>query len=285
MDTTDLAVAARPKRWPVALLVGLITACVAVVAVVPIAEWGMEEHHVSNMEGGRGYAMVFCWMPLALLVAFLTGFVVSLLTSGHGFAGYLKRQALSLGVLAVLFGIGAAFSYSTANHPPLINDQSLALDIEVRVPRKARSVEDLQRQRFDVALVVSASDRNFADMRWAEARLEDDYIVVPAWAPLNSRNAGREITAGVEGESRQIFNVILRPSPKQIDEAWSEWAPPRERFDSSKPPPEDQYLARYRVRFESEYSPTPSPTATPSESPEAEATPAEDSPEPAETPE
>ena len=274
----------KERRWPIGLLVGFITAMIAVVAVVPIADWGMREHHVSNMEGGRGFAMVFCWMPLAFGVAFLTGFIVSLTTSGSGFVGYLKRQGISLAVIAVLFAIGAALSYASADHPPLIDDKTLALEIEVRVPAKGRSVEQLREQNFDVALVVSASDRNYSDVRWSEARSEGEFLVVPAWAPLNSRNAGREITAGVDGENRQIFNVMRTASPKTIDETWSEWTGPKQRFDGSMPAAEDAYQVRYRVRYEADYSPTPhpmtvqpgtpedSPTPTPTETPSPEAT-------------
>ena len=97
-------------------------------------------------------------------------------------------------------------------------------------------------------------------MRWAEATQSNEFITVPAWAYLNSRNAERQVTAGVQNENRQIFNVLRRASPK-IDEAWSEWTPPSQRFDGSKPAPQDQYFVRYRVRFASEYSPTPQPDA------------------------
>ena len=89
--------------------------------------------------------------------------------------------------------------------------------------------------------------------------MEGDFIIVPAWAGLNSRKGERDLTAGVETENRQIFDIILRPSPP-VSETWSEWTAPRQRFDGSKPAPNEQYLARYRVRFGAEYSPTPSPT-------------------------
>ncbi len=128
------------------------------------------------------------------------------------------------------------------------------------MPANGRSIDELRAQEFTAALVVSASDRSYSEMRWSEARLEGDSIVVPAWAPLRSRNAGREITAGVKGESRQIFSVMVPASPKSVENGWSQWAEPRQRFDGSKPAPAEQYRVRYRVRFETEYSPTPSYT-------------------------
>jgi hypothetical protein len=163
--------------------------------------------------------MLFCWMPLAMAGAFLTGFMVSLMTPGRGFPGYLKRQGIALGFVAAFFGIGAAISYATADHPPLIENKNLALDIEVRVPAKGRTVEQLQAEEFDCALTVSDSDRSYCDMRWSDAKAEGEFISVRAYATLNSRNANREITAGVRDESRQRFHVMLPPSPRKIDEA------------------------------------------------------------------
>ena len=232
----------------------------------------MQEHHVSNMEGGRGYAMICLWIPLAFFVGGIVGFVVSFQIKRVGFVGNLLKQGIAIALIVLLVGIGAGIGYATADHPPLVDGKNLALQIEVRVPAKGRSIEDLQKADFGVALVVSASDRSYSDMRWAEATQSNEFIIAPAWADLNSRNAGREITAGVKDESRQIFNVMRRASPG-IDETWSEWETPRQRFDGSKPAPEDQYQARYRVRFAGEYSPTPRPTPSYEPSPTPEETP------------
>ncbi len=137
-------------------------------------------------------------------------------------------------ITAALVGVVGGLGWATADHPPEIDGKNLALEIEVRVPRKSRTIDDLKAHDFTVALVISASDRNYSDMRWSEARAENDFIIVPAWSALNSRNAGREITAGVDGENRQIFNVILPASPKKADGTWSDWTGARQRFDGSK---------------------------------------------------
>ena len=191
----------------------------------------------------------------------------SFLVKRGGFAGYAIRQGLALLTIAVLIGGAGGLAYEMADHPPLIDGQNLALDIEVRVPTKGRSTEELKAADFTIALVVSASDRSYSVFRWDVSTRTEEFITVPAWATLNSKNAGREITAGIDKENRQTFNVLRTASPKKIDETWSEWTPPRQRFDGSKPAPDDQYLARYRVRFAAEYSPTPTPAATPQDSP------------------
>lgn len=273
MSETDphAAMASTPpsgKRWLVGLPIAFVTGLVGAFLAAPVSDWAMRAHHVSSMEGGRACAVVAIWMPLGFFCGFAVGFAVTLLMSGRGFAGYAKRQGIALLITAALVGAVGGIGWATADHPPLIDGQALALDINVRVPRKGRSIEELQASQFDVALVVSASDRNYSEMRWSEAVADEQWVIVPAWAILRSRNAGREITAGLEGESRQIFNVMLPAAPRKIDETWSDWTAPRQRFDGSKPAPEDQYLARYRVRFAHEYSPTPSPTAVPDDVPE-----------------
>ncbi|MFN2476780.1 MAG: hypothetical protein ABR526_10635, partial [Chthoniobacterales bacterium] len=234
-DTIPPSSSVPQRRWPVALLVAFVTGLVGALMAVPISDWAMEAHHVSTMEGGRACAAVAIWAPLAFIIGFATGFFVGLQLRGARFAGYLKRQAVALLIIAALVATGGAIGYATADHPPLIDNHPLALEIEVRVPSNGRSIEDLRAADFDVALVVSISDRNYAYLRWKEAVQTDEFITVPAWAPLNSRDAGREITARVRNESPQIFNVMRRASPKTIDDAWSDWAVPRQRFDGSKP--------------------------------------------------
>ncbi len=281
MDTTELTPlpAQKARRWPVALLVAFITAIGSAALTIPVADWAMEVLNVSNFEGGRGYSIVFLYVPLALLAGFATGFALSFFVKRGGFAGYAIRQGIALLVTAIIIlGIGG-LAWATADHPPLIDGKNLALDIEARVPANGRSIEDLKAAKFDFALVASASDRSYSDTRWSEATRTDEFITVPAWAALKSSDAGREITAGIDGESRQIFTVMLRAKPTKLDE-WSDWAPPRERFDHSKPAPNEQYLVRYRVRFADEYSPTPAPTPTREE----QSPPSEESATPASSP-
>ena len=247
------------RRWPLGLLVGLLTAIATAFAIIPVADWVMEMHHVSSMEGGRACAVVALWMPAAGLVGFIMGFVVTLLVRRDGFVGYLIPQGIAL--LAAGLGIAAAagVGYATANHPPLLNGQPLALQIEVQVPAKGRTIEALKAQDFSVAL-LSNSDARYADLRWAEAMQTNDIIRVAAWVPLNSTDAGRQISVGINDEDRQLFVVVRAGAPKKIDEEWSEWTAPRTTFSGAKPEPNDQYLVRYRVRFANEYSPTPTAT-------------------------
>jgi hypothetical protein len=185
-----------PKRWPIALLVALITGVCGAILAVPVSDWAMEAHHVSAREGGRACAAVGFFAPLAFVAGSVVGFACGLLLGGSGFAGYLKRQAVALLAIAGLVCAIGGISYVSADHPPLIDGKTLALEIEVRVPTYGQSIDELKADGFGVALVVSASDRDYSDMRWSEATRTEEVITVSAWAPLRSRNARREITVG-----------------------------------------------------------------------------------------
>src|SRR3954471_7491041 len=104
METSEAAATPEPeaRRWPVALLVGFITGILGAILIAPVADWGTQEHHVSNFEGGRGYAVMCVFIPLGLIAGSVSGFVVGLLLSGRGFIGFLKRQGVALAVLLVL---------------------------------------------------------------------------------------------------------------------------------------------------------------------------------------
>jgi hypothetical protein len=235
----------------------------------------MSAHDVSNFEGGSACAMICLWMPLGGVAGFVCGFVMAFVVNGHGFAGFAKRQGIALVVAAALIGGTGLLVYASADHPPMIGGERISLEMEVRVPAKGRTVEQLRAEDFDVALVVSASDRNYSDMRWSDARIEAQFVVVPAWTTLNARNARRQITTGRRGESRQIFEVTLPAAPRQIEDEWSEWKAPTQLLDGNKPAPEDECFVRYRVRYTAEYSPTPPPPAkaigpTQTPTPEAE---------------
>lgn len=272
----------KPRRWPVALFVAVLNGIAGAALSLPISDRAMQWHHVSAREGERACAAVGLWAPLAFVLSLVAGLLVSLNLAGAGFPGFFKRLLLSLLAMAVLVFGGGAIGYATADHPPLIDGKNLALEIEAKVPAQGRSTADLQKSGFTIALVVSVSDRAYSDMRWNEATQSNESIFVSAWAGMNSSNASRQITAGLENENRQIFDVALPSAPKQVTNEWSDWIPPRQRFDGSKIEEADRYLIRYRVRYAEEYSPTPPPisveeTPVPNESPsegsEASATP------------
>ena len=58
--------------WPAALLVGVLSAINGTAITAAVADYAMEAHNVSNVEGARGFGVVFVFMPLGFLTG-LTG--------------------------------------------------------------------------------------------------------------------------------------------------------------------------------------------------------------------
>jgi MFS family permease len=68
-----------------------------------------ELYHVSNLEGGRGMLIFFALAPLGLIVGFLIGLIVALLSREKGFGGFAKAQGIALeialGLAAIVSGV------------------------------------------------------------------------------------------------------------------------------------------------------------------------------------
>src|SRR3954469_18058474 len=116
MDSTDAVPQPVPKklrRWPMGLLVGLITSILSACAITPIADWITTMHHVSNMEGGRGCLMIIVWIPLGAILGFVAGFVTTFLVRRSGLLGYIIPQAIAIGVCVVVLGAVAGLGYAS----------------------------------------------------------------------------------------------------------------------------------------------------------------------------
>lgn len=249
--------ATAPRRWPVALLVALLTGIGGAALALPIADWATELLDVSNFEGSRSVGVVCIWMPLAFIVGLIVGFGASLSMKGRGFGGFAKRQAVSWLIMAVLISAGAGLAYLDADHAPSIDGRTLALAIELRVPTNGRTAMELQKNGFCAYLFTEASHRqNTGEIQWSDSTQTQEFITLPMWAPVNSRNVPRIITTNMEGEAEQRFDVKLPQSPTTVDAAWTEWLPMKS-GDGTEPPPSNQCFVRYKVRFSVEHSGTP----------------------------
>jgi hypothetical protein len=264
------------------LLVAFLTACAGAALALPVSDWAMELLDVSNFEGRLAYGAVCLWTPLGFLAGAVVGFVTGLTMGGRGFGGYLKRQVVSLVIVSALIAASAGLAYLAADHAPVIDGKTLSLQIEMRVPKGDFTPAELREKRgFCVYLFVPEAHRqNTGTIDWAGAAQDAQFITLPVWAPINSRHGARSITADMEGEEGQLLDVKLPGSPQKIDDAWTDWLP-MGRADRMSGAPERQNVVRYRVRFESEYSPAPLPESQeePSTAPEESAT-----PQPATTP-
>jgi hypothetical protein len=215
----------------------------------------MKIHHASHFEGSSDAGVAFIWMPLAAIIGFVVGFGISFSTRRRGFPGYAYRQGIALLTIAGLIALGGGITYATADHPraPTIDGKQLALQIELRVPANARTIEQLQAVGFN-ARVDAERDYYVPDSSplWSQAVRTDEFITVPMWATLHSETTKREIAAWDAHESWHTFKVAVPASPQKIDEQWSNWIVSFSPATENKQRQVEECHARYRVRFAAE---------------------------------
>lgn len=243
-------------RWPAALLVACLTAAAGGALGLPVALWAMEILHASRFEGSSDFAVVFLWTPLAMITGLIVGLIVGFSVGGTGFAGFAAREGIALAIMVVLITVAGGIVYAYADHPPRVDGKRIEVEFELRVPTRGRSVEEVKQPNpnapFAIRFMAGDSFTSYARENWGEARRTEEFITVPVRGILQSQDAKREFTAGMSGESWQVFRVPLPPSPDKVEEAWSEWLSPYRRWGGEALAPEDKYGLRYRVRFAGE---------------------------------
>lgn len=239
-------------RWPVSLLIGLITAIVTAVAGAFAADRGMGWHGVSDFEGQRGMTMVFVFVPLCLVVGMVTGTWVARSGPPVGFVDGLSRLGLSLAISLGLVVATLGVAWVSADHAPSIDGKPLTLQWEMRLPPGYPVRDSLEANEFRVGLVASSSDRAFTTVDFAGVTRDGDTIVVRGEGPINSTGM-RSLSAnhGAFGANQpsQFVELPLRPSPRREDMEWSEWLEMRRYMDLSEVPAAERVRVRYRVQL------------------------------------
>ena len=242
----------QSRRWPVALLVALVNGIVGAVLCLPVAIWGMKIHHVSHFEGSSSFGVVFIWMPLAAIIGFLAGFGISFATRRRGFPEYAYRQGIAVLAIVGVIVLGGGVAYVTAVHSrgPVIDGKRIALEIELRVPTNGRTIEQLKAVGFDARVDAVLEDESpDGSPLWSQAVRTDEFITVPMWAMLRAENMSYTIAAYDAHESWHTFKVAMPPTPRKVDEQWSDWKVSLWPATTNKPREVEECHARYRIRF------------------------------------
>ena len=254
-----MAESKQPWRGPVALLVALVNGIAGALLCLPVAAWGMKIHHASHFEGSSDFGVVFIWMPLAAIVGFIVGFGLSFSTRRRGFPGYAYRQGIALLAIAGLVALGGGLTYATAirPHAPTIDGKPIALEIELRVPANGRTIEQLRATGFDARVdAVIEEDAPQASPLWRQTVRTDDFITVPMWATLRANPMTYQIAAFDAHDSWHTFRVVMPPSPRKVDNQWSDWIVSFSYATNDSPRQVEECHARYRVRFAADRPPT-----------------------------
>ena len=240
-------------RWLPAGLVGLVTGAITAFVGAYAADLGTRWHRVPDMEGQRGMAIAFLFIPLAFVVGLVVGIVVARRGGDVGsFAAGLARLAKAVGVALGLVAVTLGFAWLTTNHPPTIDGQELVLEWEMRLPPGFTPRDSLSHHDFRVGLVASADDRDYTRIRFDQVAQDDSFVVVTGSGYLRSRaSRSLSMTWGPFDAHNpvQFVELPLAPVPSRRDMAWTDWMPLTQYMDLTPVPAERRALVRYRVSF------------------------------------
>lgn len=232
--------------WKIAIVVALVTAVLLGLLTAPVADVVTRKLKVSNMEGGRGYLVLFLILA-ALVGGVVVGLISTRLVGATVWAQFWKAQGLSVLIgAALVLGI-AGIALLEEVKPPRLNGRLLALEIEVyvpadRAPKAARAVDHLR-----MSLYAQRKDNAYIPIDTAGTRMEEGLLVVRARAPLHSASAERMLSLQVDDSISYTLDMPLRAKPRAADLAWTERQPMRLSEVQGTAYTYTDVLARYRV--------------------------------------
>lgn len=231
--------------WKIALTVALLSGIVTALATAPVAYKLAGLHGVSEFEGKRIMYVFLFFVPLAFIGGFLLGLLGTKLQGATEWAQFWKAAGTSIGLgLIALLGI-AGPSFLSAPHAPKVGGKSLAVEVEVMVPKAMLMPEYREPHVIRMGLYAGDNDNRVVTVDTALFREEQDLLVVPARAPLHSRSYQRSFTFHL-GETWLAIDLPLAAKPTPTD-VWSDPAPMRDATTAGASSVWSDVKMRYRV--------------------------------------
>lgn len=227
-------------NWIVSFFIALLAAIAGGASAIFVAEKATRWFHVSDREGGRGYAVIGFGL-LGLGGGAVIGFVMSRQLGGgtHFFREFFGAVGTTLGIVGLIWW----YCWLVTDHAPTLDGEPLLLEVEIRSPHREDAIE-IQKGEGTARL----TDRRFYGgerLVFQKRRLKetDEGWVVTATVPLTTRRSNRLLAIKI-GEKEENFLLPLRGKPKRADLEWSIWLP-RRRTDGQ--PPAFTLTYRYRA--------------------------------------
>ena len=242
----------KPKRLhgAVVFLIALLSGLAGCVLGFFVGDYITRLYHVSDMEGERGYVVVFLCAPLGMVIGFFCGLIVGVRSTTQGLAGFAKAQGLGVLATLIIGAITTGLFWLGADKPPKLNGKNLALDFELRIPPTVAFPAEPTASNVHASLYANDRDNRVAEINFAGIHRDGDTLMVPGTAALMSHSSNRSLLAHIEGESgsSQFLPLRLPSSPKPENEAWSDWIMATQRADLTPVPEPQRFAVRYRVR-------------------------------------
>src|SRR3984893_15754922 len=190
------------------LFVALLSAIAAAVLAGFISDAATTAHHVSNMEGGRGWLVLNC-----VVISFLVGGVIGAVATRMRVKKFSYALLIALSADFGLAIVAGAVATLTADSPPRIDGHLLHLEFEVMLPLG----QPLPKGGEDKLTVTVAGfiDQYYATLRQSRATQRDGRFVVPGSVAITSHTEHRELMGQLDREEQQEFPLKLPRSPRK----------------------------------------------------------------------
>jgi MFS family permease len=237
-------------RFLRAFVIALITAIVGGFIAIFASDYLTKLYHVSDMEGGRGMAVVFLFGPLGFILGLVIGAIVAFRSHRSGFAGFLFAQGLSILCTFALAAVVSGFAWLGADHPPKIGGKNVALEFEVKIPTAISLPAELNDYSLRANLYSSNRDNRYANIDIRSVRRQESFTIVPGSAVLISRAANRSLLVSIGDEPRpsQLFELANLPQAPSAETDWSDWLTANQYADLKPIPERERMSLRYRFR-------------------------------------
>lgn len=233
--------------WKIAITVALLTGIITAVITAPVADRVTKAHGVSDFEGARGMLIGFVLIPAGLIGGVLLGLLGTKLVHAVEWAHFWKAAGLSVGLsMTALFSI-AGLSLLTIIRPPLMDGQTMLLELEVHVPQEHITPQAREKDRIRVSLYAGPKDNQYATVDTARYREENGSFIVTALAALNSRSYTRTVSFHIEDHTWLAADIALPATPLEQDLEWTELMPMRDARTSGNTTVISDTRYRYRV--------------------------------------
>src|SRR5438067_13637268 len=166
------------------MVIACFTAIAGAVLSVVASLYLTELYYLSDFEGGRGMLILFALAPLGLIVGFIIGLVVALRSRGTGFSGFAKAQGIALGIAIGLAAVVSGVLYLAADHPLKLDDKSLALEFELKIPPTLNLPAQPSEQTLHARLHDNNQGNRNALLDYDKIATRDGYVFVPGKASL-----------------------------------------------------------------------------------------------------
>jgi hypothetical protein len=232
----------------IAMLAGLAGGAVSALAGGFLVAGICAALHVSNREGGIGYAALFGGL-LAGIIGLIVSIMLTLRWRGQSASAVFAQTPMALAGLIAIGALGLWMYYNSMDHP-IVNGAPPILDYEIQAPAGA-PLPDLKA----VQVMMQAGEKGHADGWWDDQQTEqvDGRPVLTGHMQLYLRTSQRLVVVELPGGVNHLFQLRLPASPLgKKYQKWSEWQTsdfvftPESRV-GQKVAPEHAYRMRYLV--------------------------------------